>query len=85
MTEEELKEFEREWIREAEIELSSSMERDCRLGFEWDRDIFRTYRNILLDLFGGQEITKDEYDKLIGRINIRHPEDDYDAHREIRP
>jgi len=82
MTNDELKAFELEWLHEAELELSNSMDLDCRLGYEWDPEIYRAYRQILAELFLQGDLSKEDYDALVARIVIRHPEDDHDEHRE---
>lgn len=82
MTIDELKKFEREWLHEAEIEVSQSLDRECRLGYGWDDMIYEQYRTILKDFLGEKEITPEEYDQLISNIHIKRPDDDHGEDQE---
>lgn len=83
MTLDEIKIFEREWLHESELEVSNALDRDCRLGYQWDPEIYKTYRDILADLLTQADLDRSDYDILIARIKIRHPQDDHDGHREL--
>lgn len=67
------------------MEVSTAADRQCRLGYEWDPEIYKAYRDILAEFFVNGELDKVDYDQLLSRIKIRHPQDDHDEHRELRP
>ena len=82
MTPEELKLFKLGWLEEAVDQLSSSLDRECHLGGEWDLEIYDIYRNILLDLFSVGQLAADDYEALVKDVGLyRH--DDSSGGREV--
>lgn len=77
MTQEELKKFQANWIHEAELELSSMIDRECRLGYQWDEEIYDQYSDILKEMLSTGDITFTDFKTLEAMMIVRkRPDDD---------